>query len=307
MADLPSWAGILACPLDHTPLQLTGENWFCPTCGFKPTTADIKGRTIPDFRAADKAQTVSLQFTIPHGPLDRYKLAREGFKGVNQSFDALSDAEFKQRFGTKLDRGMQYYCQQLYRERGADARILDLGCGNGGNTRYLESLGFKNILPVDWSATGAVLLADAHRLPLVDESVDMVISTAVFEHLYNPFLAMHEIARVTRTGGIFLGGASFWEAWHGSSYFHLTPDGWNALLRANNYTLDDLWTGWGIIPAALSHVLTPGHFRRLGYGLQKVVEGVYRLARGEDGVRRLRLRASGAYIVYAQKHSQPQG
>ncbi len=301
MTEFHTWAGILACPLDKTALQFNGTDWVCPACGFQPATADVKGRTIPDFRVVDRPQTIELTFSVPHTPLDRYQLAREGFRAVNQSFEALSDAEFKRRFGTKLDRGMQYYCQQLYRERGPDARILDLGCGGGGNSRYLESLGFKNVLPLDWSATGAALLADAHRLPLTDASFDMVISTAVCEDLYNPFLAMLEIARVTRPGGSFLGGASFWEAWHGSSYFHLTPDGWNALLRGSGYTLDDLWTGWGIIPAALSHVLTPGYFRQVGYGLQRLVEGVYRLARGEDGVRRLRLRASGAYIVYGRK------
>ncbi len=79
---------------------------------------------------------------------------------------------------------------------GPDSPILDLGCGNGGTRRYLQSLGFKNVLAVDWSSSGAEVLVDAHRLPFSSNSFKMVISTAIFEHLYNPFLAISEVGRV---------------------------------------------------------------------------------------------------------------
>lgn len=303
MDELNFWLPYLVCPIDHTPLNITAEKqWSCPTCGFETETSEVKGRQISDFRAVNRPQTVTLQFQIPTAPLDRYQLVKERFYGVSQDFEAISDADFRKRFGTKLDRGMQFYSQKLWQTVGADARILDLGCGNGGNRRYLQSLGFQHILTLDWNAVGADLLADAHRLPLTDNVFDMVISTAVFEHLYNPFIAMSEISRVLKSGGHFLGGASFWEGWHGSSYFHLTPDGWNSLLTQTRFSLEDVWAGWGIIPAALTHVLTPGHLRSVGYGLQRVVDGVYRLAMGESGVRKLHLRASGAYLVYATVH-----
>lgn len=130
----------------------------------------------------------------------------------------------------------------------------------------------------------------------------LVISTAVFEHLYNPFVAMTEVGRVLDGSGAFVGGASFWEGWHGSSYFHMTPDGWHVIFTAAGLEMKDLWNGWGVIPAALAHVFTPGHLRRTGYVLQDVVEAFYRLTVGERGVRKLRLRASGQYNVFARKH-----
>ncbi|MEO8611790.1 MAG: methyltransferase domain-containing protein [Chloroflexota bacterium] len=300
MNDLNAWSGVLACPLDHTPLTLTDGNWRCPTCGFENASTEVKGRAIPDCRALDRPQMVAVNFQIPVKPLDRKAVAQNYFKAISQDFPHLSRRDIRQQFGTKLDKGIQFYCQQLWREVGTDAVILDLGCGSGGNRRYLQSLGFKNILTVDWIAAGADLLVDAHRLPLASAGFDMVISTAVFEHLYNPFIAIGEIGRVLKTGGCFVGGASFWEGWHGSSYFHLTPDGWNALFGHGGLLLDDVWPGWGIIPAAFSYVLTPGHLRSFGYMLQSVVEGGYRLLRGESGVRKLQLRASGAYHVFAQ-------
>jgi SAM-dependent methyltransferase len=290
--NLDSWQSVLVCPLDHTPL-----NDGCPTCGFRPAIED--GR--PDFRALGQPQTVEMSFQIPVEPLDRYQLAQTHFHAINQQFDHYSRAEIRKQFGTKLDKGIQYYCQQLLRECGPDAPILDLGCGSGGNRRYLQSLGFRRVLTVDWSAKGADLLVDAHRLPLVSSSFQMVLSTAVFEHLYNPYLAMSEVGRVLQDGGYFVGGASFWEGWHGSSYFHMTPDGWNAVLQNAGLSFEDLWPGWGIIPAALTHVLTPGHFRGLGYGIQRMVYGLYRLTMGEAGLRRLQLRASGSYQVFARK------
>ncbi len=298
------WMGVLACPLDGTPLPPASDAGAtrCPRCGFEPGLTEIdSGRAVPDFRAVDVSQTVSMQFQLPTIPLKREDLIETGFQ-VNQArFQAASRLEVNRRYGTKLDRGLQYYARQWLEAEGPDMPILDLGCGSGGNRRFLEELGFRRVLSVDWSASGAAFLVDAHRLPFQDGVFGAVIATAVWEHLYNPFLAMAEVSRVLRPGGRFLGSASFWEAWHASSYFHLTPDGWHAILTQAGLDMVDFWVGWGVIPAALSHVLTPGHLRGVGYWLQSAVEAVYRLTLGETGVRKLQLRASGSYLALAEK------
>jgi SAM-dependent methyltransferase len=299
------WESLFVCPLDQASLELREDNWVCPRCGFRSALAHVASREVPDFRAHDQKRSYAINFELPVTPLDRDHFAASGFRAVQQDFAHYSRSEVRQRFGTKLDKGIQYYCQQLWQQLGAEAVILDLGCGNGGNRRYLESLGFKHVLCVDWSASGADILVDAHSLPLESTSFDLVLSTAVFEHLYNPFIAISEIARVLKPDGYFLGGASFWEAWHGSSYFHLTPDGWNTLFTHAGLEWVDFWTGWGIVPAALTHVLTPGYLRGFGYALQSGIEAVYRIVSGIGGVRRLQLRASGAYMVCAGKKAIP--
>jgi hypothetical protein len=171
MNELNAWGEALACPLDHTPLILTDGNWRCPTCGFENTQTDVKGRLIPDFRALDRPQTVTVNFQIPVKPMDRKAVAQDYFKAISQDFPHESRRDIRQKFGTKLDKGIQFYCQKVWREVGADAVILDLGCGNGGNRRYLQSLGFKNVLTTDWIAAGADLLLDAHRLPLASNTL----------------------------------------------------------------------------------------------------------------------------------------
>lgn len=299
--NIAFWLEKLCCPVDQNPLSLQNGQWECATCGFQTVNAKVANRDITDFRALNQRQMRTLAFELPLAPLKRYEFAERSFQAVNQDFDHYSRSQVRQRFGTKLDKGIQYYCQQVLREFGENAAILDLGCGSGGNRRYLNSLGFRNVFCVDWAASGADILVDAHRLPLQSGIADLVISTAVFEHLYNPFIAAAEIARILKPGGYFVGGASFWEGWHGSSHCHLTPEGWNALFVNSGLEWLDFWTGWGIVPAALTHVLTPGHFRSFGYALQNGIETVYRLLIGERGVRRLQLRASGSYMVCARK------
>lgn len=297
--DLQFWSDKLVCPIDKTPLRRNSQGvWECTTCAFSVPVVENNKRLVHDFRAVDIPQSVSLTFKIPVTPLDRYKVAREHFRAP-----AKSPPTSTVKIATKLDKGCQYYLRQIREQYGPDIPILDLGCGNGDNRRFMQSIGFTRVLSVDWQSKGAELLADAHRLPLVSKGFQVVVSTAVFEHLYNPYVAMAEIGRVLTDDGCFLGGASFWEAWHGSSYFHFTPDGWNTLLEQNGLRLEDLWVGWGIIPAALTHVLVPGHLRSVGYAIQSLVEGVYKLWGGEMAVRKLQLRASGSYMVYAVKNT----
>lgn len=299
--NLNAWAATLVCPLDRAPLTHAADGtWRCTQCEFNTPLVDVSGRQILDFRCIDQTRTVAVEFRLPVTPLDRYEIARAMFRGPALAKQASTSSSVP--VTTKLDQAAQHYLQKIVQQHGTQLRVLDLGCGNGDNQRFMrEALGVQDVFAVDWWATGADILVDAHRLPFAAGTFDIVVSTAVFEHLYNPFLAMAEISRVSRAQAWFLGGASFWEAWHGSSYFHLTPDGWNVLLTQNGYRLDDLWVGWGIVPAALSHVLVPGYFRRFGYWLQGVIERLYRLREGEIGVRKMQLRASGSYIVYASR------
>jgi ubiquinone/menaquinone biosynthesis C-methylase UbiE len=63
---------------------------------------------------------------------------------------------------------------------------------------------------------------DAHSLPFKDQSFDCVLSYAVLEHLHAPWVAIHEVARILKPGGIYIGSVSQGEPFH-HSYFHHTP------------------------------------------------------------------------------------
>ena len=118
--------------------------------------------------------------------------------------------------------------------------VLDLGCGPRDQAVPLEYLGFRYV-GVDYGNPAADFLADAHSIPFTDASFDSVFSYAVLEHLHNPFVALHEVARVLKPGGWFIGTVSQGEPFH-SSYFHHTPWALVSLIEAvHGLRLVRLW------------------------------------------------------------------
>jgi SAM-dependent methyltransferase len=105
------------------------------------------------------------------------------------------------------------------------ARLLDLGCGGREQAALATAVGAAYV-GIDYGSARADLLADAHAIPFRDGTFDVVLSYAVLEHLYQPFVAVQEVARVLREGGVYVGTVSQGEPFH-DSFFHHTA--WGAL------------------------------------------------------------------------------
>lgn len=255
---------------------------------------------IPDLRCLGDPGRVVLAFEVPATLLGANRIAGFG-RATRADFQTLSREEIRQRFGTKLQKEILFYLHRTLVEAGPSATILDLGCGSGGSKRYLRSVGFERVLAVDYWSAAAEYLVDAHRLPCRDGSFDLVLATAALEHFYNPFVAMAEISRVLRRGGVLLASASFWESWHGRSCFHFTPDGLHVLCEASQLSLEDLWSGWGFLASVPAHALGLGRFKPALYRLQSAFDTALRALRGSDAAFQHRLRTSGSFGIYARK------
>ena len=99
--------------------------------------------------------------------------------------------------------------------------IADIGCHNGFFLRLASTLGFERFVAVDYfeiagersflsELNGVEFLTanfneDYFLQPLRDKSLDVVVSTEVFEHIYHhPLGYLHECMRVLRPGGLLL-------------------------------------------------------------------------------------------------------
>jgi SAM-dependent methyltransferase len=144
-------------------------------------------------------------------------------------------------------------------------RLLDLGCGPRDQAAPAAHCGLEYV-GVDFSSSVADLLADAHAIPFRSATFDIVLSYAVLEHLYNPFLAIGEISRVLKTGGMFVGTVSQGEPFH-DSYFHHTSWGLLMILRSGNLEPRRIWPSYDTLHA----LARMGRYARAHRALLEVV------------------------------------
>lgn len=110
----------------------------------------------------------------------------------------------------------------------ADAIILELGAGN-------ITLSVPNIIRMDITLTPHVdVVGDAHALPFLPETFSFIFSSAVIEHLRQPFLAAQEMDTALRNGGYLYGECAFIFPYHGHPhhYFNASHSGMEEVFKS---------------------------------------------------------------------------
>jgi SAM-dependent methyltransferase len=103
---------------------------------------------------------------------------------------------------------------------GASPRVLVVGggtIGNGVEALYSE----RNVSVVAFDIRGSSItqfIADAHQIPLIDESVDAVVVQAVLEHVLDPSGVVGEIHRVLRAGAVVYAETPFLQQVHAGPF-----------------------------------------------------------------------------------------
>lgn len=125
----------------------------------------------------------------------------------------------------------------LIKALSGDQIFLDLGCGIRPsenilpNGIYLDAVHFP----------GVDIVNSAPNLPFKDESIDLVVSHAVFEHLRDPRQMARELWRILKPGGAAYIDTAFMQPFHGdpSHYFNMTTSGLRAVFEGFEF----LWLG----------------------------------------------------------------
>jgi SAM-dependent methyltransferase len=131
-----------------------------------------------------------------------------------------------------LRRRRQIFAAGLSRLPGHGLSVLDIG-GRLQPYRPLLEARTNNYVAVDMQVTPLVNVgAAAEALPFRDEQFDFVICTQVFEYLPDPGLAVAEIRRVLRKGGIlFLSAPAVFLRDNDKECWRFLPQGLRYLLR----------------------------------------------------------------------------
>ena len=121
-------------------------------------------------------------------------------------------------------------------EQDSTAMVLVVGSGKQregiGNT--VNRSGNVSIVHCDIDVNADVdLYCDGHDLPFFNGQFDAVITTAVLEHVLDPFRVVAEIGRVTRPGGYIYSELPFMQQVHEGAYdfFRTTLSGHRWLFR----------------------------------------------------------------------------
>lgn len=103
-----------------------------------------------------------------------------------------------------------HYHRLIEKHLRSGMQVLDAGCGHRSDTAFLQAAGCR-VFGVDLDPRVAqnpglhfAIRGRLEQLPLADQSVDLVISRYVAEHLEDPVVVLAEVARVLRPGGKFV-------------------------------------------------------------------------------------------------------
>lgn len=245
----------LACPECRAPLDI-GDVIRCQSCDYHAvygshSEVDLRPRPEMSFSAPLKGRLDTDFPSLLEGietsrPPERY----EGPVALRDSRELLSEI---------ISRVL---------EPGA---VLDLGCGPRDQAAPIEYLG-HHYVGIDYSNLEADFLADAHAIPFRSQTFDCVLSYAVLEHLHTPALALREIERVLKPGGVLVGTVSQGEPFH-SSFFHMTAWGVLALAKqAGTFEVLRCWPSHDTLRA----LATMGRYPRV---IKRLIAAVDRLHR----------------------------
>ena len=139
---------------------------------------------------------------------------RRGMEAKERFYDTIADRFDAVMNPYDLGRRVEIVFDELLAEETlANRRLLDVGCGTGWFSQRAAACGAK-VTALDIGirllnktrekCEASLVAADACRLPFLDRTLDIVVSSECIEHTREPLRAVAEMCRVLRPGGILV-------------------------------------------------------------------------------------------------------
>ncbi len=223
LANLDAVSGLLACPACHGSLVRSADGFRCnashcdlhgepfPTTGSWPILADLRQSVIPaalSTTASDGAPRRAGSDRLPEWVRPLWKPRNE-----------VAAANIERLVSLTPDSPL----------------ILVVGggtIGNGVESIYEDER--IRVLAFDiYGSDVTQFIADAHQIPLADESVDAAVVQAVLEHVLDPVQVVAEIRRVLKPNGVVYAETPFLQQVHAGAhdFVRYTSSGHRYLFR----------------------------------------------------------------------------
>lgn len=124
-----------------------------------------------------------------------------------------------------------------YLQKYISGKTLDLGAGSGKYRNIIKEKA-ENYLAFDVKPGPAIdIVGDALDLPFGVGIFDTIVCTQVLEHVDKPWIAVKEMSRVLKKGGICILTAPFMEPYHQNpgDYFRYTIEGIKSLFKNEGF------------------------------------------------------------------------
>lgn len=225
LLSLEQLDGLLVCPVCHG--SLSGSTLIrCFGCRRKYPAMTQEGRwpvLIDSSRSVVDVAAVVKSGAVSH--VNRHRGGR-----------LLSPLR---RVSHPLNRTAELCLARLMRDVGlvgGQGRVLVVGGGAvGAGIEALYTSSDIDVLSFDiYASPNVQFLADAHSIPLPEESVDAVVVQAVLEHVLEKHVVVAEIYRVLRPGGVVYADTPFMQQVHEGAYdfTRFTESGHRYLFRS---------------------------------------------------------------------------
>ncbi|MEG4483661.1 class I SAM-dependent methyltransferase [Microcoleus sp. D2_18a_B4] len=136
----------------------------------------------------------------------------------------------------------------------AKSVIVDVGCGAGNSVDFFkELLAESTWIDVDIAESPEVqqrkrsdaifMEFDGINIPMPSDSIDLVFSRQVLEHVRYPEALLKDMARVLKRGGYLVGSTSHLEPYHYFQFWNFTPYGFKEIVQEAGLTLKEILPG----------------------------------------------------------------
>jgi ubiquinone/menaquinone biosynthesis C-methylase UbiE len=150
------------------------------------------------------------------------------YKGVTSKSFLLTQC------GTKNQRNRDIWVGNVLTQLKSGLKILDAGAGQQRYKKYCEHLLYvsqdfagydgkgdlKGIQNDEFNATTVDIVCDISKIPVAENSYDVILCTEVFEHIPEPLEALKEFSRILKPGGELIITVPVSSLIHQSPYYY---------------------------------------------------------------------------------------